>query len=429
MFPLYLNFLLFLLSTLYSYKKNGFAIITFLWLYHCIYALLGIIAVDNGVYAEQIEIYNKKISCIPYLINFLCVYLIISPLKNIRKENIAVYCLQNKKIINRIGGIIFLSIIVYLFIRLYELKLVLGMNFEERYRLIAGEGAEILDGNISLQYCRKLCGFIYYSSFPFIMAYTFIGIINKNLNKRQVLISLVLSFLPLLISCVIAANRSELYLLVFRIFFFILIYFQFFSKRIKRLIVTFGILGLSSVLIVVLLISTSRFENSKNTAFDSILRYLGETYPNVGYVYWDNVKKHPMGKKSFPSIYYTFNEGKPVDLDGHFEKHSYWNDYTGVPTLYFKPLFFELYIEFDWIIALIIIYIIHLIAYRGITRKRIYYLEDIAVSYVYFIICCHSIIGNPLSIKTMQVFIGILLLSKLLKFTNRKQLKYLSCKR
>lgn len=224
------NFLLYFLSTIYWRRKYGFTIVSFLWLYHTVYSLLGIIVVSNGVYAEQVSIYNKELSYIPYILNYICVYLMILPLKNIRANKISLCLLRNSQLVNIVNKFILIVCSIYLCIRTYEFSLISSLSFEERYVLFAGEGKDVLN-SVLLQYIRKFCGFIYYSSFPFIATFIVLGIINKSLSKRQIIIRFIVLLFPLLISCILSSNRAELYLLVFRLFFLFSFTFLFFHPK------------------------------------------------------------------------------------------------------------------------------------------------------------------------------------------------------
>jgi oligosaccharide repeat unit polymerase len=422
MIILIFNAILYLISACISLKKYKYTLYTFLWIYFSIYSFLGIIVLYIGVYEEQVNIYNKQISLIPYIINYICTLILISPLKQIdSKHTILSTSIQLKKLKPFIN-ILFLIIIIYMMERFYELVQMSNLSLVERYAMIAGEGEDVLPSNSPLIIVRKITGLIYFSSFPIIISYFINLLIIKKIRFKQCLLYICICISPYLIMCISSGGRSELYLVTLRIFFFILFFYSFFNKKIQRKIIS-GFIGILCILaIVVISISISRFENTSGV-WESIIRYLGETYPNMGYVYWDNVKNHSMGQDSYPFIYELLSGKKPVNPPtGFFEKYAFWEEYTGVPVLYFKPLFCNYYIKYGTFIAIILIILIALIMRKYISRHTHIYLYNVPILYFYSISCCHSIIGDPFNTKNLQILLATIILCSIVKLLQKKKI-------
>ena len=178
--------------------------------------------------------------------------------------------------------------------------------------------------------------------------------------------------------------------------------------------------GFVSILLlgtVVMAISNSRYEKATASSSNMILRYLGETYPNIGYVYWNNVKQHPMGKMAFSKFYELIDEdfSKKFKTRGLAEGHEFWGNYTGVPVLYFKTGYCAMYIEFNAILGFVVIVFVSMLMrwYVNSIGKK-YRLMDIALVYFYFLMMgCHSIFGSVIgSLKNTVIALSICIVAK-----------------
>lgn len=422
------NALLHIFTLLYSWKVYKFNLYTFLWLYYTIYSILGVIVVTDGVYFEQIQILNRKISFIPYLLNYICTFLMIFPLRKISSNSVKIPSVKYLNKFNSLFRFLLLIYIVYLVERLYELSFMSQLSLGDRYAMMAGEGEELMSNNILLIYIRKITGLIYFATFPFSLFYVISYMIHgrkKNVHFKHQSLYLTVCVLPYIIISLIGANRNELYFLLLRLFLFVFLFFSFFPHATKKRIVLYSMIIGLIIINIVLAISVSRFDSGQDSALESILRYLGESYPNLGYVYWNRVIQHPMGLSMYPEIYDFFTGYTLSDNNiGFFEKYSFWEFFTGVPTLYFKSIFGSLYIEFGTIGALLFIVIIYAIMSNYLKKNNYVTVSSISFIYFYFIACCKSVMGYPFSIKQLQILLGMIVFGYLIKrYTNKQIVK------
>lgn len=409
-FILFINFLLYAITSYLSWKKNGYNLSTLLWVYHSFFALIGFIIVKDGLYFQQVNTANKELTIIPYILNYICVYMLVTPLEKIKLNSLTII---NLKINKFIRNIILLIIILYIAERLYEIVAVANMSFEDRYLLIADEGADLTLGNPIFKWMRVICGFFFMVFMPFIMIWVTTKIIREKRINFHSCVLIVLCFLPFLLTIMGAGNRSELFLLCCRILFYVIIILPFLSKQIKKKILGIIFVSFIGIFALFMSISNSRFSNSDIKVSQSIMRYMGESFPNLGYVYWDRVKKHPMGERKFPYIKKLFSISKTKKLKGHRSAHQYWYAYTGTPVLYFKSAFCDFYIEFGIIGALIIIFIVSLLIKKYLRERTVLNLFDMAIISQYFVlICCHSIFGTYIgNLRYMLIFLVMYIIS------------------
>lgn len=403
---LFINALMHIVILIYAWKKYGFGLYTFLWMYYSLFSVLGIIVVLNGVYFNEVKTLNKELSIIPYIINFVCLYLLLLPLRKISINKIEIPSIQYLDKLRPIVRVLFFFYAIYLVERLYELSLMSSLSMVERYEMIAGEG-ELVTNNVALIIIRRICGLVYFSTFPFSMFYILCYIIKKQQTKIRLKHPyglLLLCMLPYVVICMVSANRSQLYFLALRGFFFLFLFFQYFSAKAKRRIISISILCAVSIIYIALAISISRFETTSSSPFESILRYFGETYPNLGYVYWNRVTNHPMGLNLYPNLYAFLTGNSLSDTGaGFFEKYSFWESFTGVPVLYFKSIFASLYIEFGTIGAVLIILFIYKMMNAYVRCNNNLTFLSVPIIYYYFIVCCKSVIGYPFPLKELQI--------------------------
>lgn len=141
-----------------------------------------------------------------------------------------------------------------------------------------------------------------------------------------------------------------------------------------------------SVLLVIgaYIIDEGRIETrqSGKDAQETLLTYMGESMVNIGYVFYDKVKKHPYGRRFYPELF--DNNVRRTQDDNLF----YWRNYTGVEIQLFKTFWGDCYIEFSLLGSVIYIIIIYLAWDRYVLRKcnKPYMFPLVFYYYHYFLI-------------------------------------------
>lgn len=83
-----LNFLLYFGTFIFSYRKFGLTIYSFVWLMYSIFAAFSVYLCLSGLYWSVMYTSSyeyEPLSPIPFFINYFCVYLILMPLNKIKE--------------------------------------------------------------------------------------------------------------------------------------------------------------------------------------------------------------------------------------------------------------------------------------------------------------------------------------------------------
>jgi oligosaccharide repeat unit polymerase len=118
------------------------------------------------------------------------------------------------------------------------------------------------------------------------------------------------------------------------------------------------------------------------------LRYFGESFPNLGFLFWEKVARHPMGERLFPNF---FIDNERLLYNSVDESYQYWMGITGVPVLNFKTYFGDLYIEFGIIGAFIFVVVSFILMKLFFNRKVTIY--SLPILYYYFQLCVFAFAG------------------------------------
>lgn len=197
--------------------------------------------------------------------------------------------------------------------------------------------------------------------------------------------------ISLLLKGVVGGSRGDMFFSLLEITFYYLLFKDYIGDSIKRKIRNLAIIVLALIVILTMSITTERFGESNVTVFDSILRYLGEMWPNLGYEYWDRVNEHPYGEFLFST--FGPNEDKI---------RIYWFYKTGVHTWWFFTILGRLYFEYGKFLAVLIILFIGSII-KKILDKKLYYLADIGFIVFLYNLCVSSLF-NFIIIRPVEIF-------------------------
>lgn len=104
-------------------------------------------------------------------------------------------------------------------------------------------------------------------------------------------------------------------------------------------------------------ISISRLGDDEKEAGNSVLRYFGEAFPNLGLRVWEVSDHYLMGMRTFPSVYSLFEPIPNVvtKAEGIGVKHIVFENISGFPIINFKTFYGDLYCEWGPILPFIII--------------------------------------------------------------------------
>ncbi len=387
---LFVNFLAYMLWARYAYKKFGAINIYFILvlMITCI-AFLGILTVFNGVYYDTFGVRNTtKLSYEPYILCFIVYFILFFPLRNLQLQidNRSLGFLFGKKFhLFVVGWTVFYTFYLALLCSELLQSLVGGLGNAYEMRHMEGDALYQYD-SMFISYIVKGYGFFIYSaSSPVLLLYAVIGLRAKKLSKSFAGYLAVLCLLPSLFSSISQGSRGALFADMICYFFYASLFWTIFSKSVKRLVIRYTIIALSLMLVISLIITIQRVGDKDSGS--SILRYFGESFPNLGYNMYNQVQFHPMGIRFFPEVVY----GDNPPWDSTDESYRYWGDITGVPVINFKTFFGDLYIEFGQILAVVIPLVMCLVM-KLIIRRRLSVIV-LPIVYYYIQMCSQSFAG------------------------------------
>ena len=385
---LLINFLAYLSWAVFSYKRNGGKIDAHLLMviFYTFLAFMGYYTVETGIYQNTFGTVNvKSLELTPYILCFVSYAILIYPLKKLSKVDVS-----NCEWIFEKRVSVFITLWVIIAVSLTILKFSeaivsistgLGDAYESRH--IEGETLFTYD-NFLVDQLNGKGPFIMEATTPIIVFYSIVGLSRKLIKPFKAYSLICLCFLWSFFANLGGGSRGGIFMLFFCILFFIFIFYDFFSKKQLKQIFYCGTCILMIFVFYTWIITTERV--GKSEGLESIFRYFGESFPNLGFSFWNKVTYNPMGERLFPS--------------GAFEKtfesvddfYRYWWSKTDVPVLNFKTYFGDLYIEFGTIGAIAFNFFLSAIVYRFIFIKGTT-IEYLPFIYYYFQLCVFSFAG------------------------------------
>lgn len=415
MIVLFINFLAYLIWTICVYKKYKQLDAYFLLvLMMTIVALLGYLTVATGIYYETFSIKSStRLDFEPYIYCFIVYFMLFFPLRNMKKKQY-----EGDFLFGKIG-LLFIRFwtIFYTFFALLKMSEVMGamvMGLGNAYEARHIEGESLYKyNNFILDWIVNGYGlFFYNASYPVILYCAFKGYAQKIFTYNKSLYLILLALLPSFLIGISAGSRGAIFMYVICNFFLVVMFWQLSPKRLKITIKKISFLFFCVLALLSLLITIQRLGNSKD-GMTSILRYFGESFPNLGYLMYDRVLVHPMGIRFFPEIMWGDNPPWFSTDDSYL----YWYRITGVPVISFKTFFGDFYIEFGLNVTFVLVLIIYLII-SFIVQKR-FSIITLPIVFLYMRMCSQSFAGytlvNHVSVFQIEITLLFMIFLYLLK--------------
>lgn len=323
---------------------------------------LGYFTVNTGIY-QAVYGTSVKFPYEPYILEFLFFLIFMWPFRNFKSKDIAITdmpLLKSKKI-RTIFKFLLLVYSLYFLLLLRVDLYVFSHSIGEAYDSAHYDGKTLYPYSNLESKIDWICGSLYNWTSPIILIYALSGIINKkngwsrNFNFLCILFVVIIFFL----SCVSTGRRGGTFFFIVRMIFVFLPFWNQIPKRIKAT-------ALSSLPWVILLfflyavsMTVYRVQDSTETPFASVLRYLGESYPHLGNAFWDKVLFHPMGARLYP---FAINVTSVIENANSLgEQHQIWEVITGVPILNYKTIYGDFYVDFGPYIPFLFVFVYSLL--------------------------------------------------------------------
>lgn len=405
-----LNAFLYIVTFYIVYKKQKRSIFCFLYFFYTSYAIIGAFVVCTGIYYEEFSnVEGNKVPFIPYLYEYYSLLIISFPFYRLSIDKINIRSITFPKSVISILRIVFLISFIYLLFKIYEMLLYTGMDYGERRALITDAGVSLMEKE-SNPVLMKIAGLTYliHDVFePLIMLYLIYAIIWKKMSLCNALIWFGVIFIPNFLKYFIESNRSGFFFLFLNTSFYAILFFRFFDRKTKKKIISFALVILSIIAIITIGISIARFDDSQLGTTGSIIRYFGEVFPNLGYLFWDKVEHFTYGARQFTNIFEYVTGQEVFESIGLTERFEFWSSYTGIPAHYFKTLFGDLYVEFGTYGALVFVTVLGAFA-KMILRKGLT-VTNFTFAFYYYCFCLNSILNYPMYYSSNH-FIKVLIL-------------------
>ena len=347
MLALILNALAYIFTTLYFWHKDKrFSLGVFVFLMYSIFACSGIYCVYTKIFFIQFGYYNlDKISIIPYIVNYFLVLIVVQVIIN--KSNIRISDQSRElqsKYVNYFEWLALFSLILNLFVGYVVLQDLSSIDFVERYEAVhGGEGV--------MGFATPWKRILFFRTLQFIEISTpFVYLIEfsklSSTNKRVLpIVLIVFMYLSGVLAGVITASRGNIVFKSLSLVLFVVLFWGKLEKGTKNLFKTLGIIGVIMVVSYLSLISFSRGGEDIDNATFSVLRYFGESFPNLGLRIWDRGSQYINGMRQFPHVYGLFGDVPDIE-GGSAGVYQYYEKLTHFPILNFKTFYGDLYCEF-----------------------------------------------------------------------------------
>ncbi len=381
------NFFIYLIWFILVYKREKrLTVYSFLILYLSVIAFLGYFTVQNKIYYDTFGYYNPQtLSLEPYIYSFVSYFLLLLPFRNLKYNlaDIDFLFTYRWKIFVKWWTVIYSAFTI---LKLTEAIISISLGLAAAYETRHVDGVALFSYNIILDKFNGYATFFLEATTPIIILYAILGYLKKRIKSLSCVYLILLCFLPSLFAKIAMGSRGGLFMTFFCFLFFVIVLYKELPRNIIRQVYSLGIIFVIVVLTYSWLITVDRIAQGQ-TGFDSILRYFGEPFPNLGFRIWDKAVYHPMGERFFP----TFFDNK-VATYSVAEGHAYWEKITQVPILNFKTYYGDLYVEFGVLGAFVFIMSTSIPVYLYYKKKEVT-IYNFAFLYFYFQLCVFAFSG------------------------------------
>lgn len=293
--PLLLLFLtLSILAYYYRKKKLAFSVLMF----YSIGSGFGYLMTLNEYYSLSLNSGNQPVSYSSSLYLLLCCIILIYPLMHIDKNIYfrGAVCISHFKIISYV--LIGISLLYCVAISPYISQSLNAIDFAAYKAEIMEEGGlDISGGSIILS---KLFGYQTQLR-PFITFFFFFSLIYVKRSNKMKLFLGAMTILPALLNTLASAHRNSLVYCVINYIVCFVLFYKYFSVKVKRYLVLIISIVLGIVLFIVVYFAFLRFDDGGGAVIYSLLRYFGEPFVNFNTMLWGN-EQYLFGNKSFPLV-------------------------------------------------------------------------------------------------------------------------------
>lgn len=387
-----INAVLYVITLLFVIRSEcRFSIYVLLWSVYTFTAVMGYVILKTDDWDLNSSFIGADVSFIPYLMAYLSLHLISYPFKGYDESKLNYSILKPNKTMDGVCGVM---LVAYVFLGIvtgttaYIVANTIG--YGEAYEM-ANEGGfegklfnDILGSGL-LYWIYRICCWIVIPTPLFVIYYLIKIHYNEQKWVRYVFFIIISQIRPLC-SALIAGSRGAMFFLLFDILFYFILFRKHFGIRFVKNVRLIFVIIVAVFALVALAITNSRIENKQGYVEQDysrhlILNYLGQSYPNLGYYYYDKLTNHPEGRRFFPEFFSPNTEELYKKMN--MSRTEYWNSKMNVPMEKFKTLWGDWYVEFGFIgsiVGLILLFVF----FKSICFNYKYHLFGIPILVYYF---------------------------------------------
>lgn len=349
-------------------------------------AFLGYLSVATGVYGQ---VYGELVTfpIEPYVYAFIAFVIFMLPFKRFNVQNIRLVNFPNidDKRVNNIVKILMILFSLYLFVLFIAALHCLSYQGHEVYEAVHSEGVRVYKFNFIEEQIYGKIGLLYNSLSPLLLFYCMYSLIldKKGIYTKRNMLAICLIFACILCENIASGARGGIFFFAITVSIVIIPFYRYFPKRIKRHFFFLIPILLALFLAYSLAMTISRFEDSNvESPLESIFRYLGEPFPNLGSQIWDKVRTHPMGLRMYSAVIQNFF-GIDSNAQSLGDSHVYWQWVTEVPVLVYKTIWGDFYLEFGAIVGSLVMGLFVLLLWLFLRKSRAINFFTIPILYYY----------------------------------------------
>lgn len=384
---LMINFMMYFVYTILSFKKNWtLNIHNLISCWFTLIAFLGYLSVATGIYGQ---VYGEFVTfpIEPYIFAFIAFVIFMLPFKrfNVKDIELENFPRIDDEKINNIAKILIILFSLY-FIVLFSAALhCLSYQGHEVYEAVHSDGVRLYKFNFIEEQIFGKIGLIYNSLSSLLLFYCLYSLIldKKGIYTKRNMLAICLIFACILCGNIAAGARGGIFFFAITVSIVIIPFYRYFPKRVKQKFNLLIMVLLGLFLVYSLAMTISRFEDSNvESPIESIFRYLGEPFPNLGSQFWDKVRMHPMGMRMYSTIMQNFFgiDSKAQSLG---DSHVYWQWVTGVPVLVYKTIWGDFYFEFGIFVGSLVMGIYVLLLWLFLRKSQAINFFTIPILYYY----------------------------------------------
>lgn len=398
------NSLFYVGTSCFFFKREGFTVRTFLWIYLSIFTVGSVYLLWTGLYFEVMDYPhfkdNENISFVTYILNYLFCFMFLNVTKRFKIDNTEVNFKYNR-ITSKVTKWILFVEIVYFLLKIIQALVVFSFGFGNFHELGHENQDAILYGSMPfLLYVNYFGKFVNVVIMPYILLHQFYGYRRGLVKSSTFLWVAILFSINTLLVGIVSGSRATLLFGILNILFFVVLLYRYLNKRLIKRGLLFGSIAIVILYSVTSNITHERFEKAGTmSSSDNIARYMGEAQLNLTYEYQNHLFHHTNGACTFAAFF-----SKQTDMASTIAVHPEW----------FKTAYGSFFVDYGLYIPLIIVFCIMLFFRRLIPKKK-QNSSHFLICYYYYTFCAWLPFNFTFSPFDIFIFCMMLIVPKYLR--------------